>query len=100
MSAHRRVDVIFGRSSGWPTTDQSLDTGNTWIDGKNGVELDNSGTTAYCGLYSADLNGDGINDLIVQAPGASPGGKTGAGSVYVYFGKKKAWPATVNLPGL
>lgn len=33
-----------------------------------------------------DLNGDGFADVAFGAPGADPGGRTGAGSVYVVFG--------------
>lgn len=33
-----------------------------------------------------DLNGDGLADVMMGATGASPGGVTGAGSVYVYSG--------------
>jgi len=35
---------------------------------------------------AGDVDGDGRNDVIVGAPGASPNGMTSAGSVYVYSG--------------
>lgn len=37
-------------------------------------------------LRFADVNGDGIKDMISGSPAANPGGRTGAGSVYVIFG--------------
>lgn len=35
---------------------------------------------------AGDFNGDGISDIICSAPFSSPGGRYGAGSVYVVFG--------------
>ncbi len=51
---------------------------------KDGVDSSNyfGGSVAGAG----DLNGDLKSDFIVGAPGASPGGLPGAGSVYVYSG--------------
>jgi hypothetical protein len=45
-----------------------------------------------------DVNGDGIGDLAIGAPGAGNRGRPGAGAVYVVYGK--AAPATVDLASL
>jgi hypothetical protein len=36
---------------------------------------------------AGDVNGDGLADLVIGAPGADPGGRVGAGESYVVFGK-------------
>src|SRR5918993_257397 len=48
---------------------------------------------------AGDFNGDGRDDVIVGAPGATPGGATGAGSSYVVFGSASP-PANVALATL
>lgn len=37
-------------------------------------------------VASGDINGDGFDDLVIGASGASPGGRTKAGAVYVLLG--------------
>lgn len=45
-----------------------------------------------------DFNGDGIQDVIIGAEGADPGGRTDAGAVYVIFGKNSNFfGASVDL---
>ncbi|HME90586.1 MAG TPA: integrin alpha, partial [Myxococcaceae bacterium] len=34
-----------------------------------------------------DVNGDGIPDLVIGSPGASPNGRVGAGSAFVFSGR-------------
>lgn len=47
-----------------------------------------------------DFDGDGLADLAVTAPHASPQGRFNAGIAHVLFGRRGAWPGTVDLsPG-
>jgi hypothetical protein len=69
------------------------------IDGSNGIifngvaNYDEAGASVSA---AGDINGDGIDDLIIGAPYAS--GLDGAG--YVVFGSDQAWTSPVNLSGL
>jgi hypothetical protein len=70
-------------------------TGGFVING--GAAHDYSG----CSVSSAgDVNGDGLDDLIVGASYADPSGKPGAGKSYIVFGKadSSAIDLSVNLP--
>ncbi|MCV6586058.1 MAG: hypothetical protein OIF47_11035 [Marinibacterium sp.] len=50
-----------------------------------------SGATYYSYVSSAgDMNGDGIDDILIGAKEANPNGKSGAGETYVVFGKDTA----------
>ena len=65
------------------------------LDGSNGFRIDgaiNSARTSASMSTIADINGDGINDLIIGAPSGS--------RVYVLFGTRTARPAAVPLANL
>ncbi len=84
------VVVIFGRTSGW----SSSNTVNaTYLNGKKGM-LITSTTTIGLGTSVAigDTNADGKGDLLIGAPTADNGGSN-TGSVYVLFGRKQ-WQAS------
>ncbi len=50
----------------------------------NGIDVfDSSGFSVS---NAGDINGDGIDDLIIGASSADPNGKSGAGESYVVFG--------------
>jgi len=75
------------------------------LDGSNGFRLDGQGSTDYSGSSVAaagDINGDGIDDLVIGAP---KNGGIDQGGAYVVFGKNTAiagnnFPATLALSGL
>ncbi|MFN0192767.1 MAG: hypothetical protein ACKVP5_12480 [Aestuariivirga sp.] len=72
--------VVFGRAGGFAPA-FSL----AGLDGTNGFRIDGIDANDFSGTSVAsagDVNGDGFDDLIVGAFGASPGGES-----YVVFGK-------------
>ncbi len=81
--------VVFGKSGTWAgTVDVAGLTGTNGfaIWGASGSALGNSGSTA------GDVNGDGIDDLIVGAPNIS--------KAYIVFGHTGAWAPTLTASSL
>ena len=75
--------VVFGSSSGFsPSINLSTLEGSNGFILNGGEQGDRAGSVGAAG----DINGDGIDDLIVGARGADPNGKTYAGESYVVFG--------------
>lgn len=73
------------------------------LDGSNGfnIHAGPGGASPYFSSRSAgDVNFDGIDDIIMSALYANPGGKTDAGEVYVVFGQASAFPADFSLATL
>lgn len=87
------VCVIFGQSS-WPAQiDLSTLNGTTgfWVEGLK--EQDVLGSSA---AGAGDINGDGVDDLVMGAPNTSG---FAFGTTYVIFGTE-VWPAQFNLSTL
>src|SRR4051794_10449971 len=61
-----------------------------------GPLTDNSGS-GVAGI--GDVNGDGLADIAVAAPDASPRGRVAAGAVYVVFGKRTTEPVDLAKLG-
>jgi FG-GAP repeat/RTX calcium-binding nonapeptide repeat (4 copies) len=60
------------------------------LDGINGSVLNGVNPENFSGISvsgAGDINGDGVDDLIIGATYADPNGKTNSGSSYVVFGK-------------
>jgi Ca2+-binding RTX toxin-like protein len=90
--------VVFGSSSAFSASLNlsSLDGSNGFV--VNGINaVDNSGDSVSS---TGDINGDGIDDLIIGAYGASPNGQRAAGSSYVVFGSNSGFGASLNLSSL
>ncbi|MBD2517377.1 FG-GAP repeat protein [Nostoc sp. FACHB-973] len=90
--------VVFGSSSGFDASLNlsSLNGSNGFV--INGIDADNfSGNSVSS---AGDINGDGIDDLIIGAPGASPNGQYDAGESYVVFGSNSGFGASLNLSSL
>ena len=90
--------VIFGNSSGF---DNNLDLSN--LNGNNGFTIsgadrfDRSGRSVS---NAGDVNGDGIDDIIINAVGADPNGNTSAGSSHVVFGSTSNFGSSFDLSNL
>lgn len=90
--------VIFGQEGGFGA---SFDL--TSLDGTNGFAIlgadaeDNSGISVS---IAGDINDDGLDDLIVGAPDASPDGTPSAGKSYVVFGSNQGFGASLDLASL
>ncbi len=90
--------VVFGSAAGFAAAlDLSaLDGGNGFI--ISGIDaFDQSG---YSVASAGDVNGDGIDDLIIGANIADPGGRSGAGETYVVFGSAGGFAASLDLSTL
>ncbi len=75
-----KVYVIYGRRNLPSSIDLSTTPPTFTVSGPTGGEL--SGFRVATG----DINGDGIDDLVMGAPLAAPAGRRLAGKVYVVFG--------------
>ena len=84
--------MVFGTDQGFPATIDLATDADLIIQGA--AADDHSG----CSVSGAgDVNGDGIDDLIIGAPGADPNGRDYAGASYVVFGSDQGLPATIDL---
>jgi Ca2+-binding RTX toxin-like protein len=86
--------VVFGKTTGF-TADVSLSS----LNGTNGVRLDGGEALLRAGWgvsNAGDVNGDGIDDVLVAPYYASPT----AGAGYVVFGKASGFSSSVDLSTL
>ena len=93
-SAAGQSYVVFGSKHLWSSSISLLS-----LNGANGFILNgiNPGDQSGISVASAgDVNGDGIDDLIVGAPVAS----SAAGQSYVIFGNKSSWSSPISLSSL
>jgi len=98
-----RVYVLFGTTAGFAAVN-SL----SGLNGNTGLRIDGAAFAERAGRQvsaAGDINGDGIDDIIIGADGAAPGGIAYAGSSYVVYGQSAAVapppaPTAVAVPGL
>jgi len=82
--------VIFGKTDTAPIELKQIEER-----GVGGFVIVGQGDTTRSGLAvsnAGDINGDGLDDVLVGAYGADPRGKSKAGETYVVFGKTDTLP--------
>jgi hypothetical protein len=88
--------ILFGKATGWTSTLalSSLNRTNGFrLDGVVGI-----GSSGASVASAGDVNGDGIDDLIVGASvGSNP---LNSGAAFVLFGKTSGWTPTIALSSL
>ena len=87
--------VVFGKESGFRTTDLSE------LDGSDGFRIDGESAGDFSGysVATGDVNGDGYDDVIIGAQYADYNG-INSGSTYVVFGKESGFSRTTGLSEL
>ncbi len=85
------VFVIFGRRGSWRGPEVASQP-DVWFYGADLYD------TAGFGLSCTDLNGDGLGDLLISAPGADgpTEERSAAGALYVVYGRQQ-FPSEVDL---
>ena len=82
--------VFFGKTSGW-----AKDVNVSQADASF-IGVTDSNEAGYGISAAGDINGDGINDLVISVPWEDQGGNN-AGKVFIVFGKKAGWAKNVSL---
>jgi hypothetical protein len=86
-----QVYVIFGKSSGW-----AMDTSLSSADASYWGE-DSSDFAGWSVAGAGDVNGDGLDDILIGATGDEEGGGNNAGQTYLILGKTSGWAMDVSL---
>lgn len=89
-AAAGQIYVVFGRTGGRDDGGFEATLDLDTLDGSQGFTIEGAAAADNAGLSASaagDVNGDGVADLIVGAPGADPDGNANAGTAYVIFGR-------------
>lgn len=92
------VYVYLGRNDGFFNTPQVLDMASA----NTAIKITGNYSNGRLGrsVATGDINGDGIDDIIIGAYTASPGGRVEAGAVYAILGRNdfsNSNPVTIDL---
>lgn len=90
--------VVFGTDAGFQAVYNAWD-----LDGSTGFIIQGNSIQDYLGSsvsYAGDVNDDGIDDVIVGAPGADNGGRYNGGEAYVIFGSTSGFPSLLFITDL
>lgn len=90
--------VVFGRTSGF-----GANLAISALDGTNGFVANGAAAGDRSGFSvsdAGDINGDGLDDVLIGAFAADPAGLTGAGAAYVVFGRTGGFAASIDLGAL
>ncbi|MFN0193854.1 MAG: beta strand repeat-containing protein [Aestuariivirga sp.] len=90
--------LVFGTASG---TLASLSL--SALDGTNGIRFDGIDSRDLSGRSvsaAGDVNGDGLDDILISADGGDPGGDGEAGETYLVFGSSTVMSGSFDLSTL
>ena len=90
--------VVFGNSDGFGAVLNLSD-----LNGANGFAINGIGEDGLSGFSlsgAGDVNGDGLNDVVIGAPDVDLEGLQAAGQAYVLFGRGASFESSVDLTDL
>jgi hypothetical protein len=90
--------VVFGRTTAFPSLiDLASMSASVGFQIRGQSAFDNAGRAVSA---AGDVNGDGIGDILVGAPEASPNGNIRSGQVYVVFGRTTGFGSLITPSSL
>ena len=94
--------VVFGTATGFPAALElnSLDGENGFAIEGGGGEIEPFASNRHSVSRAGDVNGDGIDDIIIGSPYANLPGRLSAGRTLVVFGSSEGFAETLNLDDL